>query len=316
MAVTTLRYSETPPQEFRGGIVCVGNFDGVHRGHASLLQEARRVAIERHTSIIAVTFDPHPLTLLAPERYQPPLTTVPDRAQLLQTIGADHVVILRTTPELLALSPIYFFETIIAQALQAQGMVEGFNFRFGHQREGSNDLLRELFAAKRLAFREVSAFTLNKVIVSSSRVRDALVAGELESATALMNRHYRLRGLVGTGAKRGRTIGFPTANLEQVPTLLPADGVYAVRVFHEQRSLIGAANIGPNPTFGEGTRKIEVHLLDFSGDLYGQSLEVEFLQRLRPTKPFPNVDALHEQLRQDVAAARQFGALHTLANRG
>jgi riboflavin kinase/FMN adenylyltransferase len=316
MAITTLRYSETPSHDFRGGIVCIGNFDGVHRGHAALLKEARQVADGQKAPVIAMTFDPHPMALLTPERYQPPLTTVQDRARLLHTIGADHVVILQTTPELLALSPHYFFETIIAQALQAKGMVEGFNFRFGHHREGSNDLLRQLCEANKMAFREVSAFALNGQVVSSSRVRDALNDGNPPQAHDLLNRHYRIRGIVGTGAKRGRTIGFPTANLELIATLLPVDGVYAVKAVHSGGTHTGAANIGPNPTFGEGARKIEVHLLDFSGDLYGQTIEVAFLERLRATQPFPNVDALLKQLQHDVAEARRIGALHTLDNRG
>ena len=144
--------------------------------------------------------------------------------------------------------------------------------------------------------------------VSSSRVRDALVAGDVRGAAGLMHRPYRLRGTVATGQRRGGTIGFPTANLEPVQTLVPRDGVYAGRAWRGAESWPAAINVGPNPTFGENARKVEVHLLDFSGDLYGQVIAVDFLERLRDTRPFPNVEALVAQLKQDVETARRIAA--------
>jgi riboflavin kinase / FMN adenylyltransferase len=303
MAVVPLRLHESAPGPIRGGIVAVGNFDGVHRGHAALIANARELA-GRTGSVVAVTFDPHPLVLLGPERYQPPLTTAAERVRLLQEVGADHVVVLQTTPELLRLSPEGFFQTILRQALGARGVVEGFNFRFGLDRAGSNETLRSLCAAAVIPFVEVPAFTLGDRPVSSSRVRDALGSGDVASATELLGRPYRLSGVVGTGARRGRTIGFPTANLEGVQTLLPADGVYAVTVTTDAGAFAGAAHVGPNATFGENARTVEAHLLDFSGDLYGQTLAVDFVARLRGTQAFAGVDALVEQIRQDVADAR------------
>lgn len=308
MAVATLRYSATPPDAFRGGIVCIGNFDGVHRGHAVLLRAARALATPFQAPVVAVTFEPHPLALLAPERFQPPLTTTSDRATLLHTVGADHVVVLQTTPELLALSPEYFFETIIQQALHARGMVEGFNFRFGHQRAGDNELLRQLCHAHHLAFDVVPEFALAGQTVSSSLVRDALVRGDISTARTLLNRDYTIRGTVAVGAQRGRTLGFPTANLEAVPTLLPCDGVYAVGVRTRGTTYLGAANVGPNPTFGEQARKIEIHLLDFHGDLYGTTLDVAFYEFIRPTRTFADGAALIDQLRHDVDTVRRVAA--------
>jgi riboflavin kinase / FMN adenylyltransferase len=308
MAVVPLSLHEKPPEFVRGGVVAVGNFDGVHRGHAALIAAARELAGPKGM-VVPVTFDPHPLVLLDPERYQPPLTTIAERARLLHEIGVDHVVVLKTTHELLSLSPLEFFGSILTVSLVARGIVEGFNFRFGKNREGSNKMLMSFCYQSGMAFREVPAFEDGGRPVSSSRVREALEIGDVATAAELLNRPYRITGVVGTGAKRGRTIGFPTANLEQVETLLPAEGVYAVRIHLENGIFAGAANIGPNPTFVENARKIEVHLIDFSGDLYGQSVSIDFVTRLRETRKFAGVDALVDQLRRDVAETKKiFGA--------
>jgi riboflavin kinase/FMN adenylyltransferase len=285
-------------------VAAVGNFDGVHRGHAALLAAARELAGPGRP-VVPVTFDPHPLVLLAPERFQPPLTTVAERARLLHTVGADHVVVLQTTSELLGLSPEAFFDRIVRGALAARGIAEGFNFRFGRDRAGSNETLRALCGNADIPFREVPPFALGSRPVSSSRVRDALLAGDLREATDLLGRPYRVTGIVGTGARRGRTIGFPTANLDRVETLLPGNGVYAVAVETPAGRYAGAAHVGPNATFGEDARKAEVHLLDFAGDLYGQTLAVDFVARLRGTEKFATVDALVEQMKRDVAEARR-----------
>jgi riboflavin kinase/FMN adenylyltransferase len=303
MAVVELGYLGTPPTECRDGVVAVGNFDGVHRGHAALVDVARAMASRVGGPVVPVTFDPHPLQLLAPDRYQPPLTTVAERARLLQTVGADHVIVLRTTPELLALSPEYFFETLVARAIRARGVVEGFNFRFGHNRAGSNDTLRALCVKTAIEFQEVPAFELDGRPVSSSRVRDAVAAGDMTEATTLLGRPYRLSGVVGTGMKRGRTIGFPTANLHEVATLIPVDGVYAVSVTTATGRYAGAAHVGPNVTFGEHVRQVEVYLIDFSGDLYGQELSCDFVARVRGTQKFSSVDELVGQMRRDVERA-------------
>jgi riboflavin kinase / FMN adenylyltransferase len=314
MPVYPLRLHDAPPPEVRGGVVAVGNFDGVHRGHASLIAAARETG---RSPVVAATFDPHPLVLLAPEKYQPPLTTVAERARLLHAVGADHVAILQTTPELLALSPQAFFGAILRESLAARGVVEGFNFRFGKDRAGSNDTLRTLCAAAGVEFREVPAFTRDGRPVSSSRVRDALLSGDVAAAAELFARPYRVSGIVGTGARRGRALGFPTANLEGIETIVPAEGVYAVSVTADAgRVFAGAAHIGPNATFGEDARTVEVHLLDFAGDLYGQELAVDFLARLRGTQKFAGVDALVEQMRRDVAEARRICAPFPLREGG
>jgi riboflavin kinase/FMN adenylyltransferase len=309
MASATRSWQEAPPAEFRGGAVAIGNFDGVHRGHAALLAELRRRAAAAGGPAVAVTLDPHPLQLLRPERFLPVLTTMPDRVEVLQENGADHVLVLKTTPELLHLSPADFFREVIQGRLEARAVVEGPNFAFGRDRAGTIDTLTELCRIADFTLAIVPPFLLDGVPVSSSRVRSALVRGDVAEATRLLGRPYRLRGTVGTGQRRGQTIGFPTANLEGVETVLPGDGVYAVRVRLQGRAWPGAANLGPNPTFAEQARKLEVHVIGFHGDVYGQPLAIDFVERLRDTRPFRGVEELVAQLRQDVEAARRAAAV-------
>ncbi len=305
MAVEILNWEETFPAACRGGAAAIGNFDGVHRGHLALVGELVRQARRVSGPAVAVTVDPHPLRLRRPERYQPVLTTPADRAALLEAHGADHVVILRTTPALLALRAKEFFEQVIRQRLGARALVEGPNFGFGRAREGDVNTLAGLCREAGLGLVVVPPLEWGGRIVASSRVREALGRGAVREAAELLDRPYRLRGTVGTGKRRGHTLGFPTANLEDVPTLVPADGVYAVRAYRGGASWPAAANIGPNPTFGEQSRKVEVHLIGFTGELVGNELAVDFIDRLRDTRPFPGVNELVEQLRRDVARAQE-----------
>jgi riboflavin kinase/FMN adenylyltransferase len=305
MPTTTLTWDQACPPACQYGAVTIGNFDGVHRGHLALLEELRRQAQSVGGPAVVVTFDPPPLQLLRPSQFQPMLTTVADRSALLLEHGADHVLFLHTTHDLLRLSPQRFFEEVVQGRLAARAMVEGFNFRFGHQREGTVETLRTLCQAAGMGLVVVSPLEPDGALVSSSRVRTALLQGDVRAAADLLGRPYRLRGTVGTGQQRGQKLGFPTANLERVETLVPADGVYAVQVQHGGATLPGAANVGPNPTFGEKARKIEVHLIGFQGHLVGQELPVDFIERLRDTRTFAGVNQLVEQLHLDVERARR-----------
>lgn len=313
MATHRLDFAQTPPAGCRGGVVSIGNFDGVHRGHLALLAELRRGALAHGVPAVAVTFDPHPLQLLRPGSFEPLLSTPQDRAALLQANGADEVVILRTTPPLLALSPREFFEQVIGERLEARGLVEGLNFGFGRGREGDVDTLRALCRKVDIQMTVVDqVVAADGTIVSSSRVRAALDRGDVRRATNLLGRPYHLTGTVRRGVARGQALGFPTANLNEIRTLVPRDGVYAVRVENERDSWAGAANVGPNPTFGENVRKVEVHLIGFAGDLYGCRLALNFLERLRDTRPFASPTLLVEQLRRDVEQAGQVSLLAPL----
>jgi riboflavin kinase/FMN adenylyltransferase len=289
----------------RGGAATIGNFDGVHRGHQELVARVRAKAEDLPGPAVVLTFDPHPLQLLRPEKFQPVLTTAADRAALLRGYGADCVLVLRTTPALLQLSAREFFDRVLLAQVGARAVVPGFNFAFGHNRQGTVDTLAAFCREAGLGFTVVPPLEIDGKPVSSSRVRGDLVRGDVRHAALLLGRPYRLRGTVATGQRRGQGLGFPTANLEQVPTLVPGDGVYAVRARLAGSAWPAAANVGPNPTFGEQARKIEVHLIGFEGDLYGQTLAVDFLDRLRDTRPFAGAAELMAQLRADVERARQ-----------
>jgi riboflavin kinase/FMN adenylyltransferase len=305
MSIHTLAWDEIPPASSRGGAVAVGNFDGVHRGHAALLAELRRQARAVGGPAIALTFEPHPLQLLRPEQFQPILTTAAGRADLLRASGADHVLALKTTPALLQLSAAEFFHRVLNERLAARALVEGINFGFGRNREGTIETLTTLCRQAGISLTIVPPVLQDGQPISSSRVRKALERGAVREAAELLNRPYRLHGTVGSGRQRGRTIGFPTVNLQHIETLLPGDGVFAVRVHRGDETWPGAANIGPNPTFGESAHKVEVHLIGFRGDLLGQTLVVDFLERLRDTRPFAGVAELAEQLHRDVEHARR-----------
>jgi riboflavin kinase / FMN adenylyltransferase len=305
--VTTvlLDWNETLPAKYRGGALTIGNFDGVHRGHAELVALVRRHAAALGRPAVAMTFDPHPLQLLRPELFQPILTTTADRAALLHACGADQVLILRTTRDMLQLTAADFFQQVIRAGLDARAVVEGPNFGFGRNREGSVATLAGFCRDEGISFIQAPPVEIAGKPVSSSRVRHALMRGAMREAAEFMGRTYRLRGTVGAGQKRGRTLGFPTANLADLETLIPGDGVYAVYVYFDHRLWPAAANIGPNPTFGEQARKVEVHLIGFTGELVGQKLAIDLVERLRDTRPFGNVSELVEQLHRDVAQARQ-----------
>lgn len=301
MAVFHLDWRDAAPAECRAGALTIGNFDGVHRGHVALIAEVRRKAGQVGGPAVAMTLDPHPFQLLRPEQFQPLLTTVADRAHLLQAKGADHVVILRTTPELLRLSASEFFERVIRAQVDARAMAEGSNFGFGHKREGNTDTLRALCRTAGIPLAIVPPVTTaDGVPISSSRIRAILLRGSVAEAASLLGHSYRLRGRVGQGQKRGAALGFPTANLEDIGTLVPGDGVYAGRALWHGQSWPAALNIGANPTFGEQSRKVEAHLIGFQGDIYGQELAVDFLERLRHTRRFGSANELIQQLETDV----------------
>jgi riboflavin kinase/FMN adenylyltransferase len=304
MANYTIDWQEMPPEACRGGAVAVGNFDGVHRGHATLIATLAEQARAHVGAAVALTFEPHPVELLRPGQTPPALTTSTDRSRLLHDLGADHVVTLGVTHALLRLTAEEFFLQVIRGRFGARAMVEGPNFGFGRGRAGTVETLGKLCTAAHIGLTIVPPCQLDGNEVSSSRIRAALQSGDVESAERLLGRPYRLQGIVGTGQRRGATLGFPTANLSKLETLAPGDGVYAARARHGDAVWPAAVNVGPNPTFGENARKVEAHLIGFHGDLYGQSLAVDFVGRLRDTRPFSGPAELIDQLRRDVERAR------------
>lgn len=293
----------------RGGCLSIGNFDGVHRGHQRILRELVTQARSRGVPAAAMTFDPHPLQLLAPDRVPAQLTTLHRKAELIERCGVDVLLIVAATPEWLRMTPDEFFEQIVRRRLNACALVEGPNFFYGRDRTGNVDMLQQQCAAVGLSLTVVEPVAYQGATVSSSSVRKSIREGRLADAVAMLGHPYQVEGIVVAGAARGRSIGFPTANLTGIATLLPPDGVYAALVPLPGEICPAAVHLGPNPTFGESDRKLEVHLIGYQGSLYGQSLRVQLLDRIRETRQFASRDELIAQLERDVEAARRIAAL-------
>jgi riboflavin kinase/FMN adenylyltransferase len=306
--VKLIRSLDELTPDVRGGAVTVGNFDGVHRGHAQIVERLRDLARRAGGPAVVFTFDPHPVRLLRPSSAPPPLTWTDRKAALLAELGVDALVSYPTDEALLNLTAREFFDRILRGALDARALVEGTNFCFGHDRAGTIDVLREFAGGAGVALEVVEPITLDGEVVSSSRVRKLIAAGRIDEARRLLTRPYRIRGVVRHGASRGAKIGFPTANLDGIDTLLPGPGVYAGYAVAGATRRPAAVNIGPNPTFGEQTLKIEAHLLDYHGNLYGSLMELDFLARLRDVRPFASLDELKAQLAQDVARTKEIAA--------
>jgi riboflavin kinase/FMN adenylyltransferase len=300
-----IRHLDTLPAAARGGAVAIGNFDGVHRGHIAIVRQLLKRAEAVRGPAIVFTFDPHPVRLLRPEQCPPPLTWTERKAELLAAQGVDWIVAYPTDEALLQLSAAQFFQQIVVDVLAARALVEGPNFFFGHNREGTIERLRELAVEAGISLDVVPPVEVDGQIVSSSRVRELISRGEVEQASKLLAAPYRIRGMVAHGAGRGAKIGFPTANLGAIDTLLPAQGVYAGRAWVDKTSWPAAINLGSSPTFGDATQRVEVHLVGLDEPLYGQPLEVDFRARLRDIRPFESPQALAQQLARDVEQVKQ-----------
>lgn len=291
-------------------VVVVGNFDGVHKGHQAVLRQARTLADASGFRCVVLTFDPHPSEVLG--RGAPPrLTTLARRIELLRAHGATDVAVEPFTTELAAWTPARFAEELLGDRLSTRAVVVGRNFRFGHKRAGDFDALLALGTA--LGFSAVAADVAgdSEGPFSSTRVRDAIAAGAVDRAALVLGRPHALSGVVEHGDARGRTIGFPTANLGSVGEMLPGHGVYAVRAQRGAVSFPAVMNIGVRPTVDGMSLRVEVHLLDFAEDLYGETLRVDLVARLRGEQKFAGLDALRVQIAIDAENARK-----TLANAG
>lgn len=286
--------------------VAVGNFDGVHRGHQALVASVVSAAAATGGTAVVLTFDPHPARVLAPQSEPSPLMTLDQKAQTLRRLGLHAMAVLPFTPEVAAASPEVFAASVLHHALGAHAVVVGTNFRFGRGRAGDVGTLRQ--QGELLGFRviEVPPVLVKGERVSSSRIREALARGDARTATALLGRPHCIEGRVVPGEGRGRTIGFPTANLQPAGETLPALGVYAAWCWREGSAAGAAAvvNVGRRPTFGGGPVSVEAHLLDFTGDLYGQAMSLSFVSRLRGEQKFPGPDALVAQIHEDIRATR------------
>jgi riboflavin kinase/FMN adenylyltransferase len=285
----------------RNPVVAIGNFDGVHRGHARLFEETRRLA--GSDDAVVLTFDPHPAKILAPA-YAPPLITTLDRKlELIAENGIDVTVVQPFDLAFAARSPAAFLEEVLVRGLSARGVVVGWDFTFGAHRAGTVDLLK---ADGRFGVTAVPPVSIDGLVCSSTKVREFVAEGRVDGARLILGRPFEVEGEVVHGDGRGRTIGVPTANLKPKTELLPKNGVYAGFATAKGRRLAAAINVGTNPTFvADRPVVVEAHLLDYDQDLYGETLRLELVERLRAEERFPSVEALITQIKKDVERARQ-----------
>lgn len=293
----------------RGCALSIGNYDGVHRGHAAIVARMRGLAGDGAAAAIAVvTFEPHPLTVLRPQQAPPRLTPAPFKRSVLEALGVTHLLELPPTQDVLNLSAEAFWRMIETQVAPAH-VVEGPNFHFGKNRAGNLEAIRAWSAGSDIGVHsiepeEATLSDYSLVEVSSTLLRFLVAHGRMRDAAACLGRPYALHGRVIVGNQRGRTIGVPTANLDCGDQLIPADGVYAGRAVIDGVSRPAAVSIGTNPTFNDAGVRVEAHVLDFTGDLYGQTVEVEMLDWVREQRKYFGVDSLLEQMRRDIQCVR------------
>jgi riboflavin kinase/FMN adenylyltransferase len=293
------------PAHLRGAVAAIGNFDGVHRGHQAVLDLALERGRATGRPVVAVTFEPHPRTLFKPEAPVFRLTPAPVKARLMRALGTDAVLVLPFTRDFAALTAEAFVRDILVDGLGIGHAVVGWDFHFGARRGGSPAFLTAAGHLDGFGVDVIPAFAAEDgALVSSSRIRDALAVGDVSLANGLLGYRWFSLAEVVHGAKRGRTLGIPTANMELGADCRLAHGVYAVTFRVDGETRAGVANFGRRPQFDNGAPLLETHVLDFDGDLYGRTAAVAFLARLRPELKFAGVDALIAQMHADIAEAR------------
>lgn len=287
----------------RASVVTIGAFDGVHRGHQAIISVAVQRARELGIPAVAITFDRHPQEAIQPEKTPPYLTTLTSRLRLLLENGVQDVLVLRFDRDLASLHPEEFLYSVLQKRLNARHIVVGRDFRFGYRRMGSVDYLREVQGRFGFEVEAVSDVLYRGERISSSRIRQTLLAGEVHEASAMLGRAYALEGVVVRGRRLGRELGYPTANLKLLtPQLVPRDGIYAGRLLHVRTGNVytAAISVGVRPTVDGKNRTIEAYLLGFSGSLYGEEVHLAFFHRLRDEQKFESLHALKEQMDRDV----------------
>jgi riboflavin kinase/FMN adenylyltransferase len=291
---------------FHKAVITIGTFDGVHSGHKEILNEVVRHAAEAQAESIVITFEPHPRKLLHPEEPLKLLTPLTEKLNLIRETGIKHIVVAPFTKAFSELSAKQYIEDFLVKYFQPEQIIIGYDHHFGHDRTGDIGLLKEYEQEYHYKVQEIPAHLVKQAAVSSTKIRTALQEGNVREVVPMTGRHYSMHGTVTEGKKIGRTIGYPTANIvpDDPEQLVPANGVYAVRIKWKDTSYDAMLNIGFRPTVSnEQVLSIEAHLFNFDQQLYGDEVEVIFIERLRDEQKFNSVDALKEQLGKDQAAA-------------
>ncbi|RMF86036.1 MAG: bifunctional riboflavin kinase/FAD synthetase [Nitrospinota bacterium] len=292
-------------------VLTLGNFDGVHRGHQALLTRVCQRAEEMAGTPMVLTFDPHPLKVLAPEKCPVLITTTSQKMRLLQRYGIAITICLPFTREFANWEAERFVEEILHRRIGVKEIYVGYDFAFGRGRQGTPALLESLGATAGFAVKILAPVQNGGGVVSSTRIRHLVQRGAVQEASRLLGRPYMLEGEVIPGFRKGTELGFPTANIRPANELIPANGVYVTETFLQGHWYASITNIGVNPTFQRDQRRIEVHLFDFSRQIYGEQVELAFLEKIRDERRFPSVTALVEQIASDVRYAQAFFRRHT-----
>lgn len=292
------------PAHWRSPVLALGNFDGLHRGHVKIIERIQRGATERGGTSVVLTFDPHPPRVLRPDKAPPLLMTKPQKLDAMSRAGVQGAAVVRFTREMSQWEPEQFVKTVLVDWLRVSEVWVGADFLFGRERSGNFNLLRTLGAQHNFRAEKIDPIRYKDFVVSSTRIRRLVSEGRVDEAGALLGHHYAIDGTVVEGAKRGREIGFPTANLATENDLIPPHGVYATVVTLDGQVLPAVTNVGQRPTFGDHlATTVETHVIGQSFDLYGRQLRLAFVQRLRDERKFPDLEALVEQISADVRRA-------------
>ncbi|MBW1681246.1 MAG: bifunctional riboflavin kinase/FAD synthetase [Deltaproteobacteria bacterium] len=287
-------------------VLTIGNFDGVHHGHLALFARVKERARALNGQSAVMTFDPHPMKIMNPDLAPPIITPTSQKIQLIDDAGIDVIFCLPFTREFAAVTAEDFIHEILVKRIGIREIVVGYDYSFGRDRRGDIDLLRKMGETLGYRVHVVDPIRIDTTLVSSTSIRELVREGALSGAKKLLGRDYQITGTVVKGRNRGgRLLGFPTANLDLLDELTPKPGVYAVNVVIDGVLHPGVTNIGYNPTFGEGNFSVETHILDFSGDLLGKTIQVRFLFRLRDEKTFDSIEALADQIGKDILRARE-----------
>jgi len=305
-----LTHEQPMPESLRGAIVALGNFDGFHLGHQAVVNRAITLGFHERRPVIVATFDPHPVRFFKPDVPPFRLTSLDQRERLFAHAGADGMLVFNFGKALATTSAEDFVAEVLAKQLGVAGVVTGTDFTFGRGRKGNADTLRELGRENGIEVESVAAVMLDGEPVSSSRIREALAAGDTATATHLLTRPFAVEAVVEHGDGRGRGFGYPTANVSLRRYQRPAHGIYAVRVrLDDESEHPGVASFGVRPTFEERDEFLEAYIFDWDGDLYGRTIEIDLIAWIRPEAKFDSVDALIEQIGKDAAEARRLLAL-------
>ncbi len=291
---------------FHNAVVTIGTFDGVHCGHQVILNEVVNHAKSVNGESVLLTFEPHPRKLLFPDQPLKLLTPLAQKLELITAAGIQHIVVVPFTKEFASLSAHGYIKDFLVEKFKPQSIIIGYDHHFGSDRKGNIDMLKEHAEAYSYSVFEIPAQLIDEAAVSSTKIRKALSEGLVAEAAAMLGHNYSLRGTVTSGAQLGRTIGFPTANVlpGDKDQLIPANGVYAIRVKHNNAWYDAMLNIGIRPTVSKDLQlHIEAHIFDFSEDIYNKEVELSFVERLRDEQKFPSLDALKEQLALNAKAA-------------